>query len=191
MSHSLGRDPSTGEVLLNLQPRPLMAIPSVCVVEALITLEGSRKRHRTLIAELQRQKAEARRNKVSLQVHSLVAQLDQSILDLDDIFNESEARLNACVEQIRVSAKLIDLTPEALDEGLNRPLLNDPTDSLILASILEHARSSGATEKVFLSENRRDFDQQALPRTALQAAGIKYVEQASQFLEWWRSRAES
>ncbi len=166
-------------------------MPSVCIWEALTTFEGALKRHITLILELERQIREFNRNKVSTRIGPLVDHLEQSVAELGELFNESKTRLIAAIEKLRTSAELIGLSSSILDDGLNRPLINDPTDSLILASLLDHANSNGSTEKNFLSENRRDFDEQAYPRAALQAANVKYFELASRLLEWRRSQTES
>ena len=191
MSHSLGRDSSTDTILLDPQLDIRLAIPSVCILEALTTFEGTRKRHNAQVVELERQVREIKRNKVFARVESLVDQLEQSVVDLGDIFNQSRTRLVEALEKLRTSAELIELSSTILNEGLNRPLINEPTDSLILASTLDHARLHESDEKIFLSENRRDFDHQAYPKAALQQAGIKYFELASRFLEWRQSRDEA
>jgi hypothetical protein len=70
-------------------------------------------------------------------------------------------------------------------------LIDDPTDNLILTSILDHAGSRPSEGKVFLSENRKDFNENLLAKLELEKAGINYFAQASRFLEWHKSQSES
>jgi hypothetical protein len=192
MSHSQGRDLATEELLSSPPPSLRLVIPVVCFMEAFSALEDERKRHNRLVGEtFQQQIRQLRRNVVSPRIHPLIDHLDKSVGGLQAVFNDARNRLYEAIEKLRTSAELIALTPEILGASVARPLINDPTDDLILASILDHAASHLSEMKAFLSENRKDFDEKPYPKEALKAAGVKYFAQASKFLEWHRSQSES
>jgi PIN domain len=191
MSHSLGRDSATDLLLSTLSPPLRLAIPVVCFMEAFSAFEDERRRHNRFVNDLEQKVSQLKRNDVSLRVRPLIDQIGKTIEELDAVFNEARVRLYGAIETLRTSAELIGLTPEILDASLNRPLIKDPTDDLILASILDHASSQPSERKAFLSENRKDFDDKPYPKSALESAGVKYFAQASKFLEWHRSQSES
>ena len=191
MSHSLGRDSATDELLTGISPGVRLIIPVVCFMEALSAFKDEGKRHNRLIGELEGQIGQLKRNTVSPRVQPLIDHLAQSVIGFQAISNDARTRLYDAIEKLRTSAELIGLTPEILGDSLTQPLIDDPTDNLILASILRHANSQPSVTKAFLSENRKDFDQKPYPKSALEGAGVKYFAQASKFLEWHRSQSES
>jgi hypothetical protein len=160
-------------------------------MEAFTAFSTERSRHNRLIEEFERQIKQLERNVVSSRIQNLIDHLARSVTEFREIFNDSRTRLNDAIETLRNSAEMIGLTPEILGSALTQPLIEDSTDNLILMSILDHARSRPSDSKVFLSENRRDFDDQLSSRRALEDAGIKYFARASNFLEWHKSQSES
>ena len=67
----------------------------------------------------------------------------------------------------------------------------DPTDQLILATILDDAQGRHADPKVFSTENRRCFHDDAAVRQALIEADVRYFATAANFLKWYEAQAES
>jgi hypothetical protein len=160
-------------------------------MEAFSTFEDERKRVNRLAGSLEGQINESRRNVVSPDIPILIDRLVRSVEGLRVGLNDAWNRLYGAIGTLRSSAEFIGLTPEILEFGLARPLTDDPTDDLILASILGHAASHPSETKAFVSENRKDFDAKPFARSALEGAGVKYFAQASKFLEWHRSQSES
>ncbi len=78
--------------------------------------------------------------------------------------------------------------PEILATSLTKTPIEDPTDNLILASILDHSKNHPSETKIFLSENRRDFDINLKAKLALEESGIRYFADASKCLEWHRTQ---
>ena len=191
MSHSLGRAPATDELLSGVSPVVRLAIPVVCFMEAFSAFEDERKRHNRLVGGLEQQIQQLKRNVVSRRILPLIDHLVKSVDDLREVYDEAQVRLYGATESLRTGAELIGLTPEILGASLTRLLINDPTDNLILASILDHAGSQASERKAFLSENRKDFDDNPYAKKAIEDAGVKYFAQASKFLEWHRSQSES
>lgn len=160
-------------------------------MEAFSAFEDERKRHNRFVGDLEQKIGQLKRNDVSLRVHPLIDQVGKVVEELEGVFNEAQVRLYGAIETLRTSAELIGLTPEILGTSLTQPLINDPTDDLILACILDHANSHPSETKALLSENRKDFDEKPYAKLALEGAGVKYFALASKFLEWHRSQSES
>ena len=156
-------------------------------MEALSVLEGDRKRQRQWLGAIGQQLGQVKRNVLSPLALSLAGHLERSHSDADGLHKEYEARLLHALDVLGSTAELIHPTREILAFSRSNPLIEDPTDNLILASILDHSKKSPSETKIFLSENRRDFDINPRAKAALQDSGIRYFADASKFLEWHRT----
>jgi hypothetical protein len=157
-------------------------------MEALLVYEGERKRHRQWLDSLGQQLNEVRRNVVSPLIPSLSDHLIQTRTQGADLHNDYKARLFHALDVLGSVAELIHPTREILAASRSKPPIEDPTDNLILASILDHSKNYPSETKTFLSENRRDFDTNTRARLALQGSGIRYFADAAKCLEWHKSR---
>ena len=166
-------------------------MPSVCLMEALSVYEGERKRQKQWLEMLGQQLGEVKRNVLSPLVHSLANHLGQARSEGDDLHEEYRTRLFHALEVLGSIAELIHPTPEILASSRSKVLIPDSTDNLILASILDHSKNYPSETKIFLSENRRDFDINPGAKLALQDSGIRYFADASKCLEWHESRPVS
>jgi hypothetical protein len=191
ISHAAGRDGKTGEVLSRSPDRFRIVMPSGCFMEALSAFEDERKRHHRLIGDLKQQVGQSKRNVTSPGISRLIDHLERAIDELWEVFNDFQGRLYGAIDFLRTSAELIHPTPEILGESVARTLLDEPTDNLILASILSHAGSHPEEVKAFLSENRRDFDLNPYSKDAIGLAGVKYFSSPGKFLEWREALPES
>jgi len=190
LSHAMGRDPATDELLSRANPAIRLVIPAVCFMEAFSAFEAERARHNRRVGEREQQIVQLKRNLISPRIQPLISNLARSIVELRELFNEFQGRLFEAFDHLRSSAEFIDLAPALLGASLGSVLIDDPTDNLILSCILHHAASHPEAIKAFLSENRRDFDQKPYPKAALEAAGVKYFADASKFLQWHAARPE-
>ena len=87
--------------------------------------------------------------------------------------------------------RLIHPTPAILAISLDDPLIDDPTDNLILASILRSCADHPSEAKVFLTENRKDFDHESVPRSLPSRRPASDISPTpSKFLEWHRAQPE-
>ncbi len=85
--------------------------------------------------------------------------------------NDVQARLFQLVDRAAGILEPIPETPGIVHRAVTAMLIPDPTDNLILHSILDHAgRFAGAT-KALLTDNTRDFDTDDV-QAALASAGI-------------------
>jgi hypothetical protein len=87
------------------------------------------------------------------------------------------------------TVETIPLTAAMLSESVSRIIMADPTDNLILISILHHSPQDATLEKALLTANDKDFSQPHV-RKELAAAGVhSYFRTAENLLGWIKSRA--
>jgi hypothetical protein len=158
-------------------------------MEALYVFEAERKRHRKQLESLKLQRDEVGRNVVSGFAASLSRHLDQAQTETVLLFNDFALRLFHSLEILRSNAELIPPTSEILLASGRSTLVEDRTDNLILTSILEHAKNHPSETRIFLSENRKDFDSNNA-KSALRGVGVRYFADASKFLEWHRAQPD-
>jgi len=155
-------------------------------MEALTAFEDQRKRQNRWFDSMDQQAREVKRNVISPLVPSLVNHLDQGQAEGTILFEEFEHRLFHALDILCSTAELIHPSPEIFASSRSNIRIKDPTDNLILASILDHSKNYASETKIFLSENRRDFDINSDARLALESSGIRYFAHASKFLDWHR-----
>ena len=191
MSIALGRDAEAGNLLLNPPASVEIAIPEVCCMESLSALESEQKRRFRFSNEINQQISQLRRDLTSVSASSLLSYLDLSLRENEDLFNDIKKRLFWALDSIAANATTIPLSPEIIRATLNSDLtLEEPTDNLILQTILSHARTRPTEVKVLLTGNIKDFTQ-PIAKEALQNAGINlYFSRTFSFLGWLRSQPE-
>lgn len=97
--------------------------------------------------------------------------LEESRIANDQLLNDVQARLFQLVDWAAGILVAIPETHAIIHSAVTTMLIPDPTDNLILHSILDHAgRFPGAT-KALLTDNTRDFETEAV-QAALASAGI-------------------
>ena len=102
---------------------------------------------------------------------TLFRRLEESRIANGELLNDVQARLFQFVDRAAGILEPIPQTPAVIQRAVTAMLIPDPTDNLILHSILDHAgRFPGAT-KALLTENTRDFGTEDV-QAALAAAGI-------------------
>ncbi len=159
-------------------------------MEACSVFEDEKKRHRRRLDFLEQQSREVGRNVLSALATSLANHLAQASAESEPVFDEFEARLFQALNVLASTAELIHPSPEILRSARDHPLIEDPTDNLILASILAHAKNQAPGAKVLLTENRKDFGKNGKASDALRDSGVGYFAEPSKFLEWHRARPD-
>ena len=188
MSIATGRDPQADTLLQNPPPSIQIAIPSVCCLEALAALQQDTKSRNRFEQELIIQINETARNLTSPHAQALNLYLSQAREQNESLIKDTELRLTQALRQIASKADLMALTASILQESLDRVLIDDRTDNLILHCILGHAGLHPTEVKVFLSSNTKDFGTLEV-REALRNAGIEnYFSRSGDFLGWLRSQ---
>jgi hypothetical protein len=194
MGVATGRDAAADELLSAPLAGLRLALPGVSVMEAWSAFEDERKRRGVFRQALDNQISQLRRDRTSAHAGKLLRLLEQAANENGDLLNDVERRLRETLAMLGdreaggAAVELIPLTPEALTGSLAAGPTKDPTDDLLLAIILGHARQQPSEEKAFLSGNLSDFDTPEV-RSLMSAVGItEYFARTQDFLGWFRAR---
>ncbi len=190
MSIALGRDAEAGNLLGNPSASVEIAIPEVCCMESLSAFESERKRRFRFDSELNQQISQLKRDLTSTYARSLLSYLEPSQAENRALINDIKNRLFLALENITANATTIPLNSEITRATLSNSLMfEEPTDNLILQTILSHARTRPTETKVLLTGNTKDFTQPNV-KEALQNAGISfYFSRTSSFIGWLASQS--
>ena len=167
----MGREGSGDDLLAAVSGSVRVAIPSGCYMESFSALEDEQKRRNWFRAELDKQITQLRRDTTSANAGTLLRRLEESRTANDQLLNDVQARLFQLVDRAAGILEPIRETPAVIQRAVNAILIRDPTDNLIVHSILDHAHRFPGTTKALLTENTRDFDTEDV-HAALAAAGI-------------------
>ncbi len=191
LSYATGRDLATVRLIAALPRSVRLIMPACCLMEAFSVLESEGTRRRKFATGLAAETRQIQANLVAPLARSLADRLDVARVDFQELSAEFDARLRGVVGLLAGSAELIPTSPEVVRSALSRPFVEDPTDNLILASILAHAGGDPGPHGAFQSENSRCFGGNREATSVLAAAGIKYFADAAKCLEWCGSLPES
>ncbi len=164
----------------------MLAVPAVSFMEAFSAFEAMRGSYQPLKQELERKIGKLKEDITPEKAtRALLANLQESKIEIDAHLNEVRDRLSKAVDRLSTLVELIPLTPAGLRESVNAKtsLLRDPTDNLILVTILEHARQHKVQEAAFLTGNSSDFNVPEV-KNALGGVGIKYFAATEKLLQW-------
>lgn len=172
MSVALGRE-ARGDDLLNAVSESVrIVMPSGCVMESFSAFEGERKNRNNFQGELDRQIAQLRRDTTSANAATLVARLEDSRIANDELLNDVQTRLSQLVQRASTLLESIPETPAVIQRAMTSIPIDDPTDNLILHTILDHAGRFPTAMKALLTDNSRDFGTVSV-RAVLAAADIR------------------
>jgi hypothetical protein len=194
MGAAYGRDEDVDDLLRVPQERLRIALPAVCIMEAWSAFEDEQKRRHRFAEELALQISQLRRDRTSSLASSLLDHLELAFAENRELLDDVESRLEEMMMELAgavpgySSATLIPLTKVTLARSLTVADMNEPTDALILATILEHARRNRTEEKVLLSANTRDFGAPPVRALLSSAAVEHYFASPRAFLDWFQSR---
>jgi hypothetical protein len=166
----------------------LLAIPGLCFMEAFSVLNNEEKSFNAFKKLIDVQIHEAKRNIVYPDFpSSLVRHLESALIDRERTFNLYKGLLYAAINGLCLSGEVIESPSKAVYEGLITILIEDPTDNLILTTILRHADSQPSVVKAFLSENSKDYEK-VNAKKALDQAGVRYFRDAGNRLGWLKAQ---
>src|SRR5207302_8262617 len=114
-----------------------VAIPSGCYMESFSAFEDEQKRRNWFRAELEKQIVQLRRDTTSANAGTLLRRLEESRIANDQLMNDVQARLFQLVDRAADVLDGIPITTAVLRAAVSNRLLADPTDNLILHSILD------------------------------------------------------
>jgi hypothetical protein len=160
-------------------------------MEALSALEDELKRRNRFENDLNLQISQLRRDVTSPYAQSLLFHLRQSVVENRRLLNNIKERLFQALNQLSANAEMLALTGDTLKESLITTLIStDPTDNLILYSILQDVQLYPTEVKVFLSGNVKEFGTIEV-RQALNDAGVRYFSATQSFIGWLNSQSIS
>jgi len=189
MSIAKGQDSQAEDLLKNTPTSVRLAVPSICYVEALTTLEQEEKYSKDFLRRLDIQINEAARDKTSQNAQLLRTLLDQARISFNKRTNDIEQSFYSAFNQLSSKAEIITLNPGILQENLNRPILEKHViDKLILECIVHHARLHLDETKVFLSSNSKEFGKREVTEV-LQDTGVQYFRNTQNLLGWLQSQS--
>jgi hypothetical protein len=188
MGIAKGQDADAAEFLAGNDTAITLAFPSVCFMEAFSVLNHEKKQWRIFHDGLKNRARELRRYETSSLATGLAEDLKQSGLNGDGLLNEVEVRLYDLIEWLPMNAEIIDVNHDIINDCVSTDYLGDPTDNLILCSVLWHAHRNSDGPKAFLSSNHNDFGQRPVT-DVLEAAGVKYFPRTNNAIGWLRSQS--
>lgn len=192
MSIATGRDSQAYNLLSTPPSSVQIAIPSICCMEALSALEDELKRRNRFENDLNLQISQLRRDVTSAYAQSLLFHLDQSVIENRGLLNDVKQRLFQALDQVTANAEIISLTADMLQASLNTDFMEkEPTDNLILYSILDDARLHPNEVKVFLSGNVKEFGTLEVQQALGDAGVAEYFRASQSFLGWLNSQSTS
>jgi rRNA-processing protein FCF1 len=171
MSVATGREERGNELLDAVSGSVRVAIPSGCFMESFSALEAQRRSRNRFRDELESQIKELRRDITSANARTLLGRLEESKIASEGLLNDVQARLFQVVDRAANVLEPIPETPFIIQSAVSSILISDPTDNLILCSILDHASHFPEAVKSLLTENTNDFDTPEV-RSALAEVGI-------------------
>lgn len=188
MSIAKGRDLQARELLLNTPASIHLVVPSICYIEALLTLEKEEQYSQRFIQEIDNQINEVGRDKTSQYAEFLRSSLEQSRIGFIQQINSVQERFYEAFDQLYNKAQTITLNKSILDDSLEKNVLEkDLLDRLILNYITYHARSHSNESKAFLSANYKEFGKREV-REILQSHNVLYFSITQNFLGWLNSQ---
>lgn len=177
----MGQDSRAGELLSSSESEVRLALPAVCVMEAISAFDWKRIERNRLKDELDRQLSQLQRSINVQAAQRLATELTQADLTNAELLSELFQRLDETLLGIANRAQLIPISAEIIQHQaqLSRKTELDRDDALILASILAHSKSESTPRKAFLTANFKDFEKEPV-RLLLAEAGIKQFSSTGQ-----------
>lgn len=183
MAVATGREPGVQELLKAIPPL-VLALPTISIMEAFSALEADSKGRRAFDHQLEQQIGQLRRDNTSRNALELLKTLEQAKLQHARRENDVQGRLYELLRDLSSKATWLHTNPRTLLEAMDTELVEEePTDNLILHTILHHSQQNAPGPRAFLSENTKSFEQPEV-RSTLVAHGIKFFSRSHSFLEW-------
>ncbi len=181
----MGQELSADPLLSSSEVEVSIALPSICLMEAISAFDWKRIERNRLKDELDRQLRQLLRSTDIPTAKQLAAELTQADLTNERLLSELFQRLDDYLSRVARRAELIPISSDVVDHGVRlvREAELDRDDALILASILAHSQNSASINKAFLTGNIKDFEKDSV-KALLADAGIKQFRSTHNALGW-------
>ena len=196
MGAATGREAGVDGLLALPRSALRLILPAICVMEAWSAFEDERKRRNAFRQALDTQISQLLRDRTSVHAAALSRHLQRAQVENSDVLDDIRVRLRDVQEKMAgrregfPAADLLPLTTAVLAQDFTTGPTGDPTDNLILAIILEHARRNPNETRVFLSGNTRDFGTTEIRALLLDAGITEYFARTEAFLGWLQARSQ-
>jgi glycerol-3-phosphate cytidylyltransferase-like family protein len=188
MAIAKGQDSQAQEFLQNTPSSLQLAMPSICFVESLITLEQEEKYNLEFLQKLDIQINQVGRDN-SHNAQLLLSLLEQSRTTFLERTNEVKERFDIAFNQLLQKAEMITLNRSIFQETLNRAILEKHIiDKIILECIIFNANLYPEEIKIFLSSNSKEFGRREVTEI-FSNIGVQYFTQTQNFLGWLQSQS--
>ncbi len=163
VSFATGRDDAT-QALLVLPPAGVrFVLPSICIMEAMSNYEVQRKGHEDVVRSLTGRINEFKRGVVWADRSQRIDAIVQARVELNTMFGQYRSRLMEAIRYPGLNAITIGLDYATIGDALIHPRIADPTDNLILSSVVTHALGYPSTPKALLTEEQEGFPGRSAP----------------------------
>ncbi|WP_425517449.1 PIN domain-containing protein [Paenibacillus agaridevorans] len=169
------------------QNRINLVFPSFSIMEPFWTIQGRGKQRKSIQQSLNRELEQLQRSVYNQEFVSVFQPLTKTIIDVEvkemDMLEKTLSRL------LKVGVT-IDITSAIFDDSIHyqEELGLSPQDAIIYASIIADInRQSYGIEKVFVSRNWKDFDQEEIVEK-LQSNQCKYLPNFRNAIDYIQSR---
>jgi len=185
MGAVLGQDALAEDLLSSSSSEVELAIPSVCLMEAISAFDRKKSEREQLASELDRQLKQVRRSGEILVAQQLKALLIEANLTNTKLLDECFQRLDDFLVRVARRAEMIPLSAEAVEHmvRLSHETELDRDDALILACVLSHSKEHRSPQRAFLTGNIIDFDVGPV-RSLLEDNGVKLFSSTEKVLGW-------
>ena len=181
----MGQDSSADVLLSSAEANLRLAIPSVCLMEAISAFDWKRRERNELSNELDRQLTQLQRSGEIPIPQQLASELVKADLSNDKLSSELLQRLDDYLLRVAIRAELIHVSLPILQHQLQlvRETESDCDDALILSSIVDHSKGQTADKQAFLSGNINDFRKPAV-KEVLADARVRLFSSTERVLGW-------
>jgi predicted nucleic acid-binding protein len=155
-------------------------------MEAFATLNTVKRRHDQFMRDFETQINDCGRAIVWLDREERCDYLEKAAIEVAETFNRLRNGLLLAVDALNAVAEKMEASTDAIRWALENSVLEDPTDNLILACILEHGKRSSIPHKAFVTEDKH-FHRIVEARNAILGAGIKPFRDAQKCRDWLAS----
>jgi hypothetical protein len=180
MSLARGQEPRARDVLHVPDSQVRIVLPAICLMEAWSVFEKARSTDKAFIKNLYQRAEQLRRDLISPQSKILAGVLVQARNEQTAALSDAEQSFHAALRAIAGRCELIAASAAAVERSLISRDLPFERDSLIFATIHEHAQANAAEERILLTDDR-DY------KAPAEAAGLKFFARAEAFLGWFDS----
>jgi hypothetical protein len=178
MSIATGRTPRASEVL-ELPPGVQIAIPLVCFMEAHSAFKRVKEAKLKLKDPFPREISDIGRDP-DINAQLFAKALAGAESALTDYLEQSQQRLVEAIRHLASRARLVSSRPAVLQRA--HSYLPDPTDDMIVASIIQDAKEDPHSRMAFFSEDEK-LERPTL-MVAMQQAGVTMLNGIDACLAW-------